>query len=192
MGLATLAGQPFRLDPTSIEWDYSVRVAEQQTVGGKVVQVLGANLGDMTVVGSFGVGGWREQKAFLERITALADQQVANAAKVGGQPDPLRFSYPPRGWDFLVYLRAFAQPGVDASVRSSNRDFAPRWALTLFIVEDNGGLSVVKDAAVRQFITRLAEGIGWKRDQYNGPLSFEEAQSAMAGVAATAAQGTTQ
>lgn len=181
MGLATLAGQSFRVDPVSIRWDYSVRVADHKAVGGKVVQVLGVNLGDMTVAGTFGTGGWTEQAAFLARMKALGDRQVAEASKIGGQAEPFRFVYPPRGWDFLVYLRAFVQPGAQSSVRLSARDFAPKWMLTLFIVEDNAGLKQVRDAAVTQFIARLAQGLGWRQNQYNGPLTYADIQTAQSG-----------
>lgn len=183
MGVAMLGGRTFRLDPTSIRWDYSVRVADHNTVGGKVVQVLGINLGDMIVTGSFGVGGWQEQEEFLARMKAMGEAQVAEAAKIGGQAEPLRFVYPPRGWDFLVYIRAFEQPGASTGVRVAAPTFAPRWSLTLFIVEDNAGLTQVKDAAVTQFIARLAQGLGWKQNQFNGPLTYADVQQAQSGAA---------
>lgn len=175
MGEALLDGQPFRIDPMSVSWDYTIKLSESNTVGGRVVQVLGSNLGDMTVIGNFGIGGWQEQTAFLERMKLIADRQQASTAA------PMRFFYPPKGWDFLVYLRAFQQPGANDSVNYANDIPAPPWQLTLFIVEDNSGLHIAS-AAQAVFIARLAQGIGWKGlSQWNGPVGYQELQQILQG-----------
>lgn len=166
MGVATLGNHRFRIDPTSIRWDYTIKAREIQTVGGKVVQIFGANLGDMTVTGTFGTGGWQEQARFLAAMEAIGDRQAKNTTA-----DPIHFRYPPKGWDFLVYLTAYAQPGASKSVRLSPEITAPQWRLTLLIVEDNSGL---KQVAMDAFLARLAEGIGWKQTIYNGSMTMDE------------------
>lgn len=163
MGVATLNGRPFRIDPTSIEWAYTIKTAVIETVGGRVVQIFGTDIDDMTVMGTFGVGGWQEQIDFLN----VASQWAEGVANNPTGP-PMRFIYPPNGWDFLVYLRAFSQAG-GASVVMDNMTPAPPWMLTLFVIEDNTGLRPVKDAAIEAYITRLSQGIGWKQTEYNGP-----------------------
>lgn len=182
MGLASLDGVPFRIDPHTVTWSYSIKASQTQTVGGMVVQVYGATLGDMVVQGAFGKGGWEEQAAFFNRITALAEKQIGDITHFISTVAPLRFLYPSYGWDFLVYLKAYGRVPGGRSVLLDNEEFSPKWALTLFMVEDNVGL---KKVAQDQFIARLSEGIGWVKtgdqwpNEYNGPLGFDDVVAAM-------------
>lgn len=178
MGDASLAGHTFRLDPTSVRWEFNTKVADFPTVGGKVVQVYGTSVSDMTVTGTFGKGGWREQAAFLKTMKKVGSQQVAEAGISRSHRNPHRFLYPSRGWDFLVYLKAFSNPEGSRSVVLDNNIVAPKWTLTLFIVEDNTGLKKVAQDA---YIARLAKGIGWKKTKYNGPLGSDELKANLAG-----------
>jgi len=178
MGVATLGPHTFRLDPHLVSWDFSISSKEIQTIGGKVVQILGARLGDMTVAGSFGVGGWQEQARFLEEMKALGADQVATQRISNSTATPTRFTYPPLGWDFLVYLTEFSQPGAGNSVGLDNKIVAPQWQLTLFIVSDNAGL---RQIAADVYLSRLVEGIGWKQTPYNGPMTFADVNTAMGG-----------
>lgn len=166
MGVGRLGSFTFRLDPESVRWEYRIKATVKRTVGGKVVQVFGTELGDMTVTGSFGVGGWREQQRMLAAMQAIGDAQAR-----GDGGEPLRFLYPPRKWDFLVYLRSFTQTGAQESVEWANENFAIGWTLVLFPIEDNSG---IKKVIQNDYIARLAEGIGWKQTKYNGPMSVEE------------------
>jgi len=174
MGLATLNGVAFRIDPMSVGWSYSIKTAEKKTLGGRVVQVLGAVLGDMTVRGSFGRGGWEEQHVFLERMTRLAEAQVAESGPGREGVRPMRFSYAPEGWDFLVNLKGFEQPGAGGSVRLDIETANIEWELTFHIVEDNSGL---KQVAQDAFIARIAAGLGWQQTKWNGAMSFGHQQS---------------
>lgn len=178
MGLATLGGHAFRLDPRVVSWDFSIIAVDTPTIGGKVVQVLGATLGDMTVTGSFGVGGWQEQERFLQTMKDMADSQFSKAGGKVGLSEPLIFRYPPKGWDFLVYLTGYKQPGGVGSVLLDDSVHAPEWQLTLFLVEDNAGLTKV---AIDTYIARLAEGIGWKQTVYNGPMNFSDVEATLQG-----------
>ena len=186
MGIAMLDGQPMRIDPESVTWDYKIKAQIVKTIGGKVVQIYGADLGDMVVVGSFGKGGWVEQEAFLKRIKAIAEAQNQSRTPTGkrkGDGTPVRFTYPPRGWDFLVYVKDYKEPGGGRSVRLANENINPRWQLTLFLVHDNVGL---KQVAQDLFINRLADGIGFER-AYHGPPTMAEADAATASPAPYAA-----
>lgn len=176
MGKAVFAGQPFRIDPTSISWPFRVKTREQNTVGGRVVQVLGADLGDMTVSGTFGVGGWQEQLRFLRRMEAVGDR-VADPAT----SSPERFLWPGKGWDFLVYLKSFSEGGGN-SIDMRVENIVPRWTIVLHIVEDNVGLRRV---AQDVFISRLSAGLGWQQTKYNGPLGYAEVESTINAAGAT-------
>lgn len=178
MGLATLGPFRFRLDPHTVTWDYTITAVDVPTVGGKVVQVLGSHLGDMTVTGSFGTGGWREQARFLEAMKTLGDQQVAAQQVSRSTFQPFRFKYPPKGWDFGVYLTNYTQPGARGSVQLDNTTTAPQWQLTLFIVE---GAQALKKVAQDVFIARLSAGLGWKQTEFNGPMTMADVEQALSG-----------
>jgi hypothetical protein len=179
MGLASLGGRTFRLDPTSINWTYQVKVADLKTVGGKVVQVYGAELGDLVVTGAFGVGGWKEQLKWLGDLKKIAEQQVTNAL-TSSTADPITFSYPPNDWTFLVYLKEFSDPAGGTSVVYDNANFNPKWTITMMIADDGEGR--LKTVAMDSFISRLSEGIGWKRTEYNGLLTPDELEAQRQGL----------
>lgn len=175
MGNAVLDGVPFRLDPTSISWDFTVSTNEVKTIGGMVVQIFGAKLGDLVVEGEFGIEGWQGQQAFLTRMVALGEKQLDRWPAENNPP--FRFVWPDRGWDFSVWLKSFTEPGSSQSVRASNINFNPKWQLTLFITDDNVQLKKVSEDA---YLQRLFAGIGWQKTGFNGPLGFGEVQAALA------------
>lgn len=157
---------PFRLDPTSISWEYQVNSTWLKTIGGKVVQIYGASVSNMTVEGTFGVGGWQEQQLFLAQVKKWSDAQMQTATTTAGAnvttgtpastdawyrasniPGPggfpLVFSYPGMSsgdlaWNFAVYLLDFSQPGETTSALYRRDIIAPQWALKLFIVNAFG------------------------------------------------------
>src|SRR5256885_69504 len=110
MGTATLgfAGGPavaFRLDPDSIEWDWEINTNVIDTIGGRVVQVLGATLNDLTVTGSFGQDhstpqgvSWRQAEAFLRLVTQIMEFQSQDATQQDRMQAPAIFTYPPKNW----------------------------------------------------------------------------------------------
>jgi hypothetical protein len=189
--MALFDGKGFRIDPTAVSWNYTVKAQEIKTVGGKVIQVYGTDLGDMTVRGSFGAGGHAEQERFLSRMKELADRQVIAAANrhlVTAQPS--RFIYPPRGWDFRVYLKAYSQPGAPgaSSVYVEPGLVAPQWELRLHMVGDQGAQGI-KKAAQNAFIERLSQGLGWNEDAlkagFHGTLTSAEVQTLLNGQSVT-------
>lgn len=176
MGVATLAGQPFDIDPESVQWDFTIKKSVTHTLGGKVVQILGVDLGPMTITGSFGRGYFPAQRAFLERMRALADYQVDHYTE-----PPARFFFPLYNWDFLVYLKSYSSGDGASAIHLAPDVVNPTWRLTLQIVEDNSGL---KKVAADAYIRRLANGIGWDQSKYNGPLTFQDVTTFLAGVGA--------
>ena len=170
MSRATLGGVAFRLNPLSVRWDWTVKTKADPTIGGKVVQVFGLDPGDISVTGSFGIGGWEEQQAFLDRMKRLADSHlVANAR-------PIRFFWPSFGWDFQVWLKSYTGEGP-AAIQLSNTVVAPQWTLALSIVEDNLSL---RQVAADQYIARLSEGLGWQQSEFNGGMDFTDLQETLA------------
>lgn len=159
----------FRVNPTSVEWDFRVKTSSKPMLGGKVVQVIGVNFGDMRVSGSFGRGRFDEQADFLAWAKRATRQQEGFDVAA-----PLRFTF--RHWDFDVLITNYSegQYSVDRSVAN----FAPRFNLTLQIVKDRGGLRhVAKDI----YVQRISRGFGWEQTEYNGPLSINEVEQALGG-----------
>ena len=178
---ATLAGRPFRVNPESASWNYTVKTSEENTVGGIVVQVLGVDLGDMTVQGAFGIGGWQEQAAFLDHVKKLSKEQIHHP-----EAGPVRFLFPAKGWDYQVIVRGYTEVGAGDAVVASNDNFNPTWQLQLFIVEDNSPIKTVQNTAMLQYINRLLAGLGWKPgSKYNGPVSEADVQAFLSGQGAS-------
>ena len=186
MGLASLGfpngpSMTFRIDPTSIEYNYQVQTSVTNTVGGRVVQVLGATLSDVTIGGDIGenrtlgrvpVGqehpgvSWRLAEAFFAKVQQMQMQQSAdsNVSPNAGQKavlNPATFIYAPKGLHFQCYIKSIVDPDGDGSagvvhkVGRSNY----RYVLTLFPVltetvglQQAGEANGVLDAARAQAI----------------------------------------
>ena len=198
-GVATLGfdGGPqvvFRLNPSDVAWNFEVNTNVAETVGGRVVQVLGATLSDMTIKGSFGeprgpAGAPPSGKghttakvlaeAFLTKMKEMAEFQSRGSTTHGGMHKPAVFSFPTRGWKFRVYVKDLTDPDGGGSITHRTGKFAYDYVLTLFIDSDmsdtskilgdsNGVLSNQKNAAISSYINRIADGIGWEFSKYNG------------------------
>lgn len=192
LGFPNGLGIKFRLDPNAIEWNFSINASVIPTVGGRVVQVTGATLSDMTVSGDFGEDrsqadgseeypgrSWRLAVSFANRIRQMMLHQSSDATQQDKMHPTAVFSYPPQDWRFNVYIKDFADPdGGAISVRPEK--FSHSYVLTLFIVQDgsdqllkagasaNGVLSKAKAAAINSYIARISDGIGWVPSAYNG------------------------
>lgn len=200
MAVASLGGIPFRINPSQVTWEYAADVNIEQTVGGRVVQVLGVTMGDMTIQGLFGhdrqnkTDSWRLAETFQKQIASLVDQQSAlpSMAQLSGQdPTPMhptvRFVYndesearasglPGHNWDFHVYIKALRDSADPSSgIVHKTGKYSYGYSLTLFIVQDNTGK--LTEVAKNSFIDRLSNGLGWKRTTYNGQLSAGELQN---------------
>jgi hypothetical protein len=192
VGKATLgfAGGPaiaFRIDPESIQWNFSVITNVVETIGGRVIQVIGSSLEDLVVTGSFGQDhstprgeSWRQAEAFLALIQSIMDFQASDANLQSKMHPPAVFSYPPRNWRFQVYVKDFSDadnPG--SSIVMTPGKFNQRWQLTLFIVQDastalvqagssHGVVNKQAEAAIAAYMDRISAGVGWKFTQYTG------------------------
>lgn len=162
-----------------------------ETIGGRVIQVIGARLDDLTVQGSFGqdhtagpVNGttWHLAEKFLSTITKIMEVQSADSNQQGKMHPPAVFTYPPKGWRFGVYVKSLTDPDNQGnSVVLTPAKANQRYALSLFIVQDgsaalvkagttNGVFSQKAYDAVSAFMARISDGIGWHYTQYNGQV----------------------
>jgi hypothetical protein len=207
VALASLgfAGGPqitFRLNPSSIDWGFDIHTSVTNTVGGRVVQITGATLRDMTVTGYLGenraAGGspdriddhagasWRLHEAFIARCRAIMNFQSRDSNQHGKMHAPAVFNYPARNWRWQVYLKEVADLDGAAAIEHRTGKFSHGYKLTLFIVQ-GGSDSLVKagssrstvDAAqakaIASYIARISEGIGWRQSEYNGGIADSEA-----------------
>lgn len=207
MALASLgfAGGPqitFRLNPSSIDWGFDIHTSVTNTVGGRVVQITGATLRDMTVTGYLGENraagasrdriddhagaSWRLHEAFIARCRAVMAYQSRDSRQHGKMHTPAVFNYPARNWRWQVYLKEVADLDGSAAIEHRTGKFSHGYKLTLFIVQ-GGSDSLVKagssqstlDAAqakaIASYIARISEGIGWRQSEYNGGMADSEA-----------------
>jgi hypothetical protein len=132
----------FRTNPNEIWWTYELVTNIDQTYGGRVVQLLGTKLGDLTVKVEAGRGGWDYlMSTVLYLRDMLSDQR-------GGQTGV--FEYTTRNWKLNVYAMNIPfQDEVNATVREMTLSFK--------IQEDVNG--VVSGATLNAELARLQDGI---------------------------------
>jgi hypothetical protein len=88
MAFAQLGPLKWRVDPTEVSWNYQIDANRIETLGGQVVQILGATLGDVTVSGYFGQDrahrqdSWQLAVAFHKRIQQIMDAQTLPPKKI--------------------------------------------------------------------------------------------------------------
>jgi hypothetical protein len=196
MGVMQLGDLRWRVDPSSVDWSFQLDTAVINTIGGQVVQILGATLSDLVVQGEFGQDhksntvSWKLAAAFHTKIKSFMDRQTLPAKTVhsGGSRrsgilsdagvihDPLPFTYHDglHNWTFKVLVKALDDGDGSGSLNITNGKFAYKYKLTLFIVESESTL--IRKVASDYFMSRISDGLGWKQTSFNGPPSAQDAQ----------------
>lgn len=182
MAVGTLGGIPFDFDPESIAYNFAVKTAEINTVGGKVVQVFGSRISDIMVSGSFGSGGQAAQQTFLTQVTQQINNQIGTVDPANGQGyqngPPINFSFAPMNIDLTVYILDYMQTGSTSSILLDNEIINPGWTLQMFVVNDNSNLAQTTNTGLLGFLNHITEGLGWTPNTFNGPVT----SAAAAGV----------
>lgn len=180
MGTANLGGVQFRLDPDSIQYAYTIDYSIIDTLGGRVIQVLGSTIGDITITGSFGQDhqhkreSWQLAESFAAQIRSLMDRQVVppkNSAG-GGVHKPLRFTFLDgvHNWDMQVLIKGYDESEGEGAIEHSSGKFSHGYKLTLFLVEDSS--LALHRVQSDKFISRISKGLGWKETKYGSSGSF--------------------
>lgn len=177
-GLAQLGDVTFRINPQEVSWNFQVFTNPIKTIGGRVVQVTGAALSDITVRGQYGEDhaksvvwyqqnpkahtdgdkapgrSWRLAEDFTEEIRRLMVLTSPPPTPTGlyQRPVPLRFYYPARGWDFQVFIRSVQDDRGGNAVSHQTGKFSYGYVLTLVPVGDNTLQLAGKDAAKLQIM----------------------------------------
>lgn len=173
----TLGGYRLRVNPNEVRWNFKMKTTDAKALGGKVIQILGVSLSDITVRGVFAPDrakgdkeAWEQQLRFRDYIDGLTED--AYQAK-DGVAKPIQFTYPPRGWDFRVFVKTYSLTTIAVD------EIAPTWEISLFPFDD-GARRVVKGIK-DLYIQRLMEGVGWKQTGYNGPMTQGEVDTMLGG-----------
>jgi hypothetical protein len=141
-----------RNDPNSIEWQYNLITKQEDTYGGRVIQLLGVNIQGLTVQAEAGSGGpeYRRRLALFFRDLLIHQRDTAS---------PATFSYPKRKFKFHVYVSSFQY--VRALTEQPSRPFQIQFQ----VVEELG--NTITKSIMSKELQRLNEGIGWAVSQYN-------------------------
>ena len=146
----------FRVDPNSCKWSYNIRTHEDETYGGKVIQILGIDIGLMQIVGEFGDGGFPEQERMVVYVrncmTALKKQHT-------------RFVFPFKGWDMQGWFTGYPKYYLDRTTVS------PAFTVPFFVAVENGALTKI---AMNEALKKVQIGIGWDdSEKYSAPPSSD-------------------
>lgn len=164
-----------------MEWNFKINTTVIPTVAGRVVQVLGATLSDLTVTGKYGQNvkagpdgkSWRQAEAFANKIQEIQAFQSRDSREFGKMHVPAVFNYAPMNWRFQVYVKSLADSRGGSVTHVTGR-FSYDYILTLFIVDSiSDDLEILKGekaAAVDKYIARISDGIGWHFSQFNGQV----------------------
>lgn len=162
MGVATLTHRGrtfrFRCDPTDIKWFYGLNTKVEQTYGGQVVQILSAKIDALEVTADSGNGRWNHLYSLLTFCRDLLFDQKNTG-------EPAVFSFPPRGWTLKVFLSNF--PYTD-----SWQNVTYPFTLRFKVQEDVTG--VLSSETISSELSRIREGIGYERNEYNYPTETED------------------
>jgi hypothetical protein len=196
--LATLGNLVWRINPEEIAWNFEVFTNVTNTIGGRVVQITGAHLSDIMVRGQYGENrfttvaskdtsenspgrSWKMADKFNLEIRRIMRQQspASNATTGILSPKPIRFYYPPRNWDFMVYVKSIKDVAGDDAFAAVTGKFSFGYQLLLVPIQDNThkltgdrkntDLQAAKDAAIVKAIARISDGVGWKKTGFNDP-----------------------
>lgn len=181
-GLCTLSFQDtvfrFRTNPNEIWWSYDLLHNDEETFGGKVIQILGTRLGDLDVTVDCGDGGFDYLMSVVLMLRNLmSDQRNGN---------PATFEYTTRNWRLNVYAMSIPfQDQLDATVREIPLNFK--------IQEDVTGVlsQVTLDAAFAQLQDGVYGPGQTAHNKYNDAAGIAGGLSAAIGLGGTTTGGLT-
>ena len=159
----------FRTNPNSVWWTYELITRVEQTYGGRVVQVLGTRLDDLSVKVECGAGGWDYLMSMVYYLrNVLSDQRGGETAT---------FEYTTRSWKLKVYsLNLPFQDDVTATTREVELQFK--------IQEDVS--QVISASTLNAELSALQEGIYRPSDNIRNEFNDASSQSPLAGGGANA------
>lgn len=184
-----------RLNPTSVKWTYNLVTNTEDTYGGQVIQMLGINIGQLTIEGKFGREGPHGRKAAGRGLTIPKDPSefwtVDNSYKYGNgmsqmwawfadyfqiatqeafDQTPVTLTYGGGGWPYLWKVYPISHP----SFARDNKEEAPVWQVVCEVEDPDPGITqeLMNDA-----IFRIRENTGTIDPKYSMPFVEESAST---------------
>lgn len=140
----------FRTNPNSIWWTYNLITSVDNTYGGRVVQILGANLGDLVVNIECGRAGWNYNQEVVRFMRDMINDQRKG--------DPGTFWYTTRNW----HLKVFA---ASVPMHDAVNNVTGEMELRFKVQEDVSGVQT--SMSLTHELNRLKDGIGFTKSKYN-------------------------
>lgn len=144
----------FRNDPNSIEWTYNLITHQEDTYGGRVIQLLGVNISSITVTAVAGSGGpeYRREVGYFFRNLLMFQRDTQQ---------PSVFAYPTRRFSFKVYVQAFQfQTSLD-------EDPSRPFVMSLQVVEEV--TNTITKSIMSAELKKLNDGVGYQASQFTNP-----------------------
>lgn len=147
----------FRTNPNSIKWKYVLNTNIEDTYGGRVIQILSTKITQLQVQVEAGWGGW----PYVVKV-AFFLRDMMNEQRNG---KPATFEYTTKNWKLKVF--AVSIPFTDSVGKPNSKiDMA------FNVVEDTN--SVLSSQSIGAELSRLQEGVGYKRNKYNNTTASND------------------
>ena len=145
----------FDVNPNSVEWNYRHHTHVQDTLGGRVVQLLGVSVEGMTIRGDAGAGidGRKKLQKLASRIGYI--MQTIHVER----QNPVYFKVPSRDWKFRVYITSAPRLGWDSQTLTYP------YELQFQVIED---LGIATRDSLHGELDRLKRGIGYDPKWHGG------------------------
>lgn len=146
-GVGTLT---FRTNPNSITWDYELITHIEQTYGGRVVQILGVKMDNLSVKVDCGQGGWPYAMYVVQFMRDLMVTQRNGT--------PATFSYTTRNWQLKVFaLNVPFHDAVPETVRELELNFKIQQDVT----------AAATSQALSNALNSIQAGLGFYQSEFN-------------------------
>lgn len=143
-----------RTNPNEFGWTYTLNKRIDNTYGGRVVQLLGTKIDDFTLKADSGGGRWEYTNLVAKFMRDCIIAQRHN----GGTP--VTFEYTTRGWKLNCYI-------VNVPFQDAIEEVKREFSIQMKVEEDISG--VMSKNTLDAELSRLQDGMNYKRGQYNDP-----------------------
>ena len=157
MGVATITAHrvfALRVDPEAITFNYNLITHTESTYGGKVIQILSTNVQGLSLPVMAGAGG----REYLAQVVTFFKEMMF------WQRDTKQlayFDYPPRKYHLSVWADSLQ---IQDALTNVTFPFTMS-----FKVNNKQDLGVVKSSIVDAEMKKIADGIGYTKNEYNDP-----------------------
>lgn len=145
---AILDDRRLPFNPNSVSWGYRINTSTQDTLGGRVVQLLSTRVDSMSFEAD--AGNRSNLLSIYDHVGDVMDKQVETER-------PVKLTVPSRGWVFDVFVTGM--PAMRFDVRTVTFGYR----LDLEVYEDYGSISKV---VTSKELERLSADIGYNEELF--------------------------